>query len=116
MRGRNIDRSRIILENKSRNTAENAAFSKAIANPKPGERWVVITSAAHMPRAMGVFRAAGFDVEAYPVDWRTQRTGGPAIKWFVRGLADIDDAAHEYVGLLVYWLTGRSSELFPGPP
>lgn len=110
-----IDRSRIILENKSRNTAENAAFSKAIANPKPGERWVVITSAAHMPRAMGVFRAAGFNVEAYPVDWRTQRTGGPAIKWFVRGLADIDDAAHEYIGLLVYWITGRSSELFPGP-
>jgi uncharacterized SAM-binding protein YcdF (DUF218 family) len=110
-----IDRGRMVLENKSRNTAENAEFSKVIANPKPGERWVVITSAAHMPRAIGAFRAAGFNVEAYPVDWRTQRTSGPVIKWFVRGLADIDDAAHEYVGLLAYWLTGRSPELFPGP-
>jgi uncharacterized SAM-binding protein YcdF (DUF218 family) len=110
-----IDRNRIVLENKSRNTAENAEFSKVIADPKPGERWVVITSAAHMPRAIGAFRAAGFNVEAYPVDWRTQSAGGPVIKWFVRGLADIDDAAHEYIGLMVYWLSGRSSELFPAP-
>jgi len=105
----------IIIENKSRNTEENAIFSKAAADPKPGERWVIITSAAHMPRAIGTFRAAGFDVEAYPVDWQTLQTGFPRPKWFVRGLADLDDAAHEYIGLLMYWLTGKSSELFPAP-
>ena len=63
---------------------------------------------------MGVFRAAG------SLSRLTRLTGGPAgqagrPKWFVRGLADIDDAAHEYIGLLAYWLTGKSSDLFPGP-
>jgi hypothetical protein len=59
--------------------------------------------------------AAVFGVEAYPVDWQTWREGSAGVKWFVRGLADLDDAAHEYIGLLIYWLTGRSSELLPAP-
>jgi uncharacterized SAM-binding protein YcdF (DUF218 family) len=66
-----VPRERVVLENRSRNTAENATFSKDIAKPKPGERWLLITSAMHMPRAIGCFRRAGFAVEAYPVDWRT---------------------------------------------
>jgi uncharacterized SAM-binding protein YcdF (DUF218 family) len=111
-----IPPGRIILERKSRNTQENATFSKVLAAPKFGDRWVVITSAAHMPRAIGSFRAAGFDVEAFPVDWQTR---GPEDLLNVAFVADrletIDDAAHEYVGLLMYRLTGRSSELFPGP-
>lgn len=112
-----IARERILLENRSRNTAENALFSKELANPKPGERWLVVTSAHHMPRAMGIFRYAGFAVEAYPVDWRTR---GPEdlqvpFRSFADGLARTDTAAHEWVGLFVYWLTGRTSELFPAP-
>ena len=67
-----IPRSRIEAEGQSRNTIENAIFTKEIAKPKPGERWLVVTSAFHMPRAMGVFRHNGFPVEAYPVDWRTR--------------------------------------------
>jgi uncharacterized SAM-binding protein YcdF (DUF218 family) len=67
-----IARSRITLEDRSRNTLENAVFSKAIVQPKPGERWLLVTSAYHMPRAIGVFRKAGFPVEPYPVDWRTR--------------------------------------------
>jgi uncharacterized SAM-binding protein YcdF (DUF218 family) len=67
-----IARNRIILEDRSRNTVENAVFSKAIIQPKPGERWLLVTSAYHMPRAIGVFRKAGFPVEPYPVDWRTR--------------------------------------------
>ena len=66
---------RLIIERRSRNTEENAEFSKAIAAPKAGERWLLVTSAYHMPRSMGLFRKAGFAVEAYPVDWRV---GGPA--------------------------------------
>src|SRR5262249_50874328 len=70
--------SRIILEDRSRNTLENAVFSKAIVQPKPGERWLLVTSAYHMPRAIGVFREAGFPVEPYPVDWRIHRVeAGP---------------------------------------
>ena len=97
-------------------TAENAAYSKALVKPKPGERWLLVTSAQHMPRAMGAFRKAGFPVEAYPVDWRSLprlRLQFPAS--FSLGLVRSDDTVHEWVGLFVYWITGRSSELLPGP-
>jgi uncharacterized SAM-binding protein YcdF (DUF218 family) len=112
-----VPRQRIETEAKSRNTAENAAFSKAVAQPKAGERWVLVTSGTHMPRAIAVFRAAGFEVEACPVDWRT---GGPGenLAWipvFTAGLGTMDAAAREFVGLAAYWLSGRSSELFPAP-
>ena len=67
-----IAKERIILEDKSRDTDENARFTRELLNPKPGERWLLVTSAHHMPRSVGVFRAAGFPVEAYPVDFRTR--------------------------------------------
>jgi uncharacterized SAM-binding protein YcdF (DUF218 family) len=96
---------------------ENAVFSKAIVQPKPGERWLLVTSAYHMPRAIGVFRKAGFPVESYPVDWRT-RGAKDALRPFGAmsdELRRTDTAVHEWVGLAVYWLIGHSSELFPGP-
>ncbi len=111
-----VPRQRVELERRSRNTAENALFSKAIANPKPGERWLLVTSAAHMPRAVGCFRRAGFPVEAYPVDWTTfthLHLGVP--QTLSGGLGSADFAVHEWLGLLAYWLTGRTSELLPGP-
>jgi uncharacterized SAM-binding protein YcdF (DUF218 family) len=108
---------RVVAEDKSRNTAENALFTKRLAAPKPGERWLLVTSAYHMPRAMGVFRQIGFAVEAYPVDWRTR-----GAKDFTRpfptvgdGLRRTDTALREWVGLIVYRLTGNSAEFFPGP-
>ena len=67
-----IAHDRITAEEQSRNTIENAVFSRLLADPKPGERWLLVTSAFHMPRAIAAFRAAGFPVEAYPVDWRTR--------------------------------------------
>jgi uncharacterized SAM-binding protein YcdF (DUF218 family) len=108
---------RIAMENKARNTVENVAFSMAMETPKPGERWLVVTSAYHMPRAIGVFRKAGFAVEAYPVDWRTR---GLEDAWrpfgsVGDGLRRTDTAAREWVGLAIYWLTGKTSELFPSP-
>ena len=112
-----IARDRIIAEEQSRNTVENAVFSLLLAMPQPGERWLLVTSGYHMPRAMGVFRQAGFPVEAYPVDWRTRGTQD-ALRPFPtvsEGLERSDTALHEWVGLLVYWLTGRTGALFPGP-
>jgi uncharacterized SAM-binding protein YcdF (DUF218 family) len=111
-----VPRERVVLERRSRNTAENAVFSKDIATPKPGEHWLLVTSAWHMPRAVGCFRSAGFAVEAYPVDWRT----GVGFEFrlprsFAGGLGRPDLAANEWLGLLAYWLTGRTSELLPGP-
>ena len=67
-----IPHERITAEEQSRNTVENAVFSQLLAHPQPGERWLLVTSAYHMPRAIAAFRAAGFPVEAYPVDWRTR--------------------------------------------
>jgi uncharacterized SAM-binding protein YcdF (DUF218 family) len=111
-----VPAKRLILEDRSRTTAENAEFSRRLAMPKPGERWLLVTSAYHMPRAIGAFRKAGFPVEAYPVDYRT----ASANAWIpfdsvASGLGRTDTAAREWVGLLVYRLTGRSSELFPAP-
>jgi uncharacterized SAM-binding protein YcdF (DUF218 family) len=107
---------RVEIEDRSRNTLENAEFTKRLITPKPGDRWVLITSAFHMPRAMAAFRNAGFAVEAFPVDWQFGKTSD--LYWPYRaliGLAMTDAAAREFLGLLVYRLTGRSSELFPGP-
>jgi uncharacterized SAM-binding protein YcdF (DUF218 family) len=112
---------RIVAEERSRNTEENAAFTKDLVKPKPGERWLLVTSALHMPRAVGVFRKAGFPVEPYPVDWHSDGKPRAWWQWLIPGRSPIggwgalDSASKEYVGLLVYWLTGRSSELFPAP-
>lgn len=108
---------RIMLEDRSRTTAENAALTRDMVKPRPGSRWLLVTSAHHMPRSVGVFRAADFPVEAYPVDWRT---AGAEDLWtpfrsVAGGLARTDAAAHEWIGLLVYWLTGRMSGILPGP-
>ena len=108
---------RIVLERESRNTEENAIFSKRIVAPKPGERWLLVTSAMHMPRAIGVFRKAGFPVEAYPVDYRSSGWSDlltiPGS--FMDGVARTDNAMHEWVGLFAYWITGRIAVPLPGP-
>jgi len=112
-----IARERITAEEQSRNTIENAVFSRLIANPKPGQRWLLVTSAYHMPRAMAAFRAAGFPVEAYPVDWRT-RGANDIVRPFAslsEGLRRTDTAVHEWLGLLAYRLTGKTAALFSGP-
>jgi len=112
-----IPRARVETERASRDTVENAEFSKALAAPKPGERWLLVTSAYHMPRSIGAFRRVGFFVEAYPVDWRTRGPIDLAIPFesITAGLRRTDTAVHEWVGLVAYRLSGRTSELFPGP-
>ncbi len=112
-----IPRERIELESGSRNTIENATMSRALAKPAPGARWLLVTSAHHMPRAMASFRAAGFPIEAYPVDWRTQGEAdlGSPFRSFAAGLARTDAAMHEWMGLVGYRIAGRTAELLPGP-
>ena len=107
----------ISVDRTSRNTIENAVNAKKVAAPKPGERWLLVTSAAQMPRAIGLFRAAGFPVEAYPVDWMTGGWDDVISLQFLLlgGFVNLDIAAHEWEGLFFDWLTGRTSTLFPGP-
>ena len=66
-----IDPARILVEDRSRTTSENAIYSRELAKPREGERWLLVTSAWHMPRAVGVFEKAAFPVTPYPVDFRT---------------------------------------------
>lgn len=112
-----VDPARVTLEGASRTTDENASATRALVAPKPGERWLLVTSAFHMPRSVGVFRAAGFDVEPYPVDYRTRGWRDAVLPFDLLsgGLARADVVAHEWTGLIVYWLTGKSRELFPAP-
>jgi uncharacterized SAM-binding protein YcdF (DUF218 family) len=109
--------NRIVIEDRSRTTWENAELTRNAVRPKPGERWLLVTSAFHMPRSIGVFRKAGFEVVAWPADYRTK---GPAdtYRFFSRmpeGLERLDVAVKEWVGLVVYRLTGRTSALWPEP-
>ena len=107
--------SRVLFERRSRTTDENAAFTRDLVKPKPEERWLLVTSAYHMPRSIATLRAAGFNVEAYPVDYRTTRDAMSVLSTTAAGLQRFDTAVREWVGLLAYWLAGRSSELFPSP-
>jgi uncharacterized SAM-binding protein YcdF (DUF218 family) len=112
-----IDKSRLMMERRSRNTQENAEFSKALVAPRDGERWLLVTSAFHMPRSVGLFRKAGFAVEPYPVDWRV---GGrdDLMSWSnvaIEGLGRTDLAVREWMGLIAYRATGKIDDLLPGP-
>lgn len=103
-----ISSERLLLEEQSRNTAENARLSLKLAGPAPDEGWVLITSAFHMPRAMRSFKAAGWDrLVAWPVDYRTSRFGD-GIGWnLIQNLAVLNTAIRERLGQLAYRLSKR---------
>ena len=106
---------RVTFEAASRTTWENALDTASLVRPKPGERWVLLTSASHMPRAVGVFRRVGWSVLPWPVGYQSRdhvRSWGRALG---QKLSVLDWAAHEWIGLAAYYLQGRSSALFPGP-
>jgi len=105
-----------VFEDASRNTVENAEFSHRLAQPKSGETWLLVTSAFHMPRAVGCFRRAGWNVVAYPVDHSTAGESEPPIQFnFGSGLGGLRAAVHEYLGLFFYWIGGKTDALFPAP-
>jgi uncharacterized SAM-binding protein YcdF (DUF218 family) len=111
-----IAQERFLFEGRSRNTRENALFTRQLAELKPGERWLLVTSAYHMPRAMASFRAVGLELEPYSVDFRTE--GNTTDYWNAFGslrlamdMADI--ATREWIGLLAYWIAGYTDELSP---
>jgi uncharacterized SAM-binding protein YcdF (DUF218 family) len=111
------DPARITLEPQSRNTAENASYSAQLINPGPTERWLLVTSAFHMPRAMGCFRRAGFRIEPYPMQFKTARGPQSFLESInaSEALKRLDIAAKEWVGLTVYRIMGWTDAWFPGP-
>jgi uncharacterized SAM-binding protein YcdF (DUF218 family) len=100
--GEGIDRARVLVETRARTTHENATLSAAALAPKPGERWLLVTSASHMPRAIGAFRRNAVAVEPWPVYDLAPRNHAVV-------------ARHEWLGLMAYWMLGRTSALLPAP-
>ncbi len=111
-----LESGRIEFETAARNTYENAVLSQRRIQPGPDEAWLLVTSAQHMPRAMGVFRKLGWPVQPYPVDYRTAGFGA-ATGWpdMAANLAEIGVVLKEWAGLLAYYLLGRTDELWPAP-
>ncbi len=110
-----IESSRLVLEDQARNTAENASYSKRLLQPAAQENWLLITTAFHMPRSVGVFCQQGWKLIPYPVD---HQTGGrknlysPGFNLI--GHADhLVLAAHEWLGLLAYYLSGKTNQFLP---
>ena len=82
--------------------------------PTPGSHWLLITSAAHMPRAIGSFRTAGWEgILAHPVDYHTPAVGHSELWNIDKGTRMLRIAFHEYAQLLIYWLSGRSTNILP---
>lgn len=108
---------RLLIEDRARNTRESAMFISQKFPFPPGERWFLVTSAVHIPRAVGAFRKCGMNVIPYPVDYSVpseislfdlrRGMGG----WFVLA----EGAAREWIGLIAYRVAGYTSELLPGP-
>ncbi len=112
-----IDTTRVIFENQSRNTYENALYSLELLQPEPDEKWILVTSATHMPRAVGSFRKVGWPgLIPYPTDFGFQgnESFGPPL-YLTNGLGSLGAALHEILGLTSYYLTGKSDALIPAP-
>jgi uncharacterized SAM-binding protein YcdF (DUF218 family) len=106
---------RLVFESESRNTWENAVNTKALIQPQEGETWLLVTSAYHMPRSVGIFRKVGWNVIPYPTDYRVIPGKRQANIGFSEKLYIIDQATKEWVGLISYYLLGRTSAVFPKP-
>ncbi|AWK87002.1 YdcF family protein [Azospirillum thermophilum] len=116
LREAGLAEGRVVFEADSRNTWENALYSRRLLDPKPGEVWVLVTSAMHMPRSVGIFRRIGWEVIPYPVDYRTTHDAKPYLRYeSARTLMILEDAVREWIGLVSYRLMDRTDALFPAP-
>jgi uncharacterized SAM-binding protein YcdF (DUF218 family) len=115
LREQGVDDTHLVLEGRSRTTWENAVYSQELVKPEPGERWLLVTSASHMPRAVGIFRKRGWPVIPYPVDYRTEGRIDFENLTLIDRLNELDLALKEWIGLVAYYAMGRTTSLFPGP-
>lgn len=105
---------RVLFENQSRDTYENAVLSKRLAQPNPQETWLLVTTALHMPRAVGVFDKVGWEVVPYPVDYLT--SGDISLtfnKDVFKELLDFSRVSGEWLTLIAFWVLGRTQTLLP---
>jgi uncharacterized SAM-binding protein YcdF (DUF218 family) len=104
MLGEQIEPDRVLVDEAARTTYENALFSTTLISKFGRGRWLLVTSAFHMPRAIGAFRHQGIDVNAWPIFDLIESP--PTIN---------SVAQHEILGLVAYWMLRRTSELLPNP-
>lgn len=113
-----VARDRIRIEDRAGSTWQNAVLLKALLEPEPGQSWIVVTSAWHMPRTMGVLEKVGWTgMVPWPVDYRTSGADDP-YAWtqsMAYGLFKTNLAVREWLSLIAYRLTGKTPALVPGP-
>lgn len=111
-----LDTARVRFEARARNTYESAVNAYALVRPKPGAVWLLITSARHMPRAYGLYRAAGWRIVPYPVDYATDGYFRLRLRFnFAGGLGGLGAGLKEWIGLTYSYVSGRTARWFPGP-
>jgi len=108
-----LDPKRVLYESDSKNTSENALKSYELIKPTPDKRWILVTSAFHMPRSVGLFRKVGWNVIPYPVDFKTTKRAG--LSFNLQNIGSFSQGIREWIGLLVYRTFGKTSSFFPGP-
>lgn len=105
---------RIMFEDRSRNTHENAVLAAAMAHPESRQNWLLVTSAWHMPRAIGCFRKAGWNVYPAPADYLSDGKFSTRLQFDAsEHLVKVSLAAHEYFGLAAYWFMGYIDRIWP---
>jgi len=109
-----VRRDRLVLDRQSLNTFENLTNVRRLVEPRPDETWILVTSAAQLPRAVGVARKLGWPVVPYPADYTTGPGAALNLNFnLARNLIQLSIILHEWVGLGAYRLLGRSDEWFP---
>ena len=109
-----LDSERIQFEDQAKNTAENAFYTKQLVKPSPNSNWVLITSAFHMPRSIGVFCQNSWSLIPYPVDHQNSDNLLEINFNLLRHATHLKNAMHEWLGLIAYYLTGKIPNLLPG--
>ena len=96
----------IVTETRSRNTAENALYTKGLLDAHGWHRALLVTHARDMPRALMMFEQAGIAVIPAPLRFDTRPDSGPMVvgDWLpsAKSMYQFREACHEYVGLLWY--------------
>ena len=115
IKGLGLPTSQVIIEGRSRNTSENASYIRAMMDDSRQGQVVLITSASHMPRAISSFKKEGLNPLAYPVDYKTNAEKMPWTLVYKQGSVLMGTALHEWVGLVAYYVTGRTTQLLPAP-
>ncbi len=105
--------ARLSVEDRSRTTAENVTLTKAMMQPRDDQVWLLVTSAWHMPRSVGAFRAQGWNVTPAPADYLT---GGDQRLSFLDNLTLSHVAVKEIIGIAAYAITGKWTNDHVPPP